>query len=271
MNIIHDYTLVKRIGTGMYGDVWQAHHIHNKKEIAVKVERKSTINSLKYEMIILRHLKHLQCIPNIGLFGQTPIHNYIVMELLGNTIDVYYDTIPNNERIGEIKWIGLKMLDCLREIHVNSIIHRDIKPENFLLTSDKKSIKLIDFGLAKQFTDNQGRHKPCIKQSKLVGTMSYISTYVHEGYEPCRRDDLISMTYILIYLWNQSLPWQGLKDCGNNNKIQQMYDLKTIMEPVDLCVNFSTKIVDILDYVFMLGYSDEPDYEYLSFLLKTIE
>ena len=271
MIVIQDYKLIDRIGKGMYGEVWQGHHILNKRNIAIKVERKSSINSLKREMIILQHLKTLRCIPFVKLFGQTVIYNYIVMEILGGTIESYCsDILPNTERIDEIKWIGLNMLNCLREIHENGIIHRDIKPSNFLLTCDKKNIKLIDFGLARQFKDNQGRHKPPTQHKHLIGTLRYISTHVHEGCEPSRRDDVISMTYILLYLWNKSLPWQSVTDCGKITKTQLVYEFKKILVVDELRIDISSKMDDILEYVYSLAYYDEPDYDYMSFLLNTI-
>jgi len=271
MTVIHDYKLVKRIGKGMYGEVWQAHHIHNKKKVAVKIERKSTTNTLKHETIVLRHLKMLRCIPQFRLFCHSSNYNYIVMEILGETIDVYFNNIPIEDRIGEIKWIGVKMLACLREIHENGIIHRDVKPGNFLLSRDKKDIKIIDFGLAKQFITTQNHHKPCIKTSKMIGTLRYISTHVHEGYEPSRRDDVISMVYTIIYLWEKNLPWQGVTDYVNIHKNQIVYELKKTSSVAGLGIDISSRIDDMLEYVYSLTYYDEPDYDYMSFLLKTID
>ncbi len=76
MTVIHDYKLVKRIGTGMYGEVWQAHHIHNKKNVAVKIERKSTTNTLKHETIVLRHLKCYDVFHNLDY---SVIHQIIII------------------------------------------------------------------------------------------------------------------------------------------------------------------------------------------------
>ena len=84
------------------------------------------------EIIILRHLKHLKVVPSVKYFGQTLNFDYIIMELLGDNIDVYYFGITE-QTLGEIKWIGLKMLNCLKEIHNNGIIHRDIKTDNLRL------------------------------------------------------------------------------------------------------------------------------------------
>ena len=45
------------------------------------------------------------------------------------------------------------MCECLSHLHSNNIIHRDIKTENILLTEQRKTVKLCDFGFTKKFAD----------------------------------------------------------------------------------------------------------------------
>ena len=74
--IINDYELVKKLGQGSYGEVWKGVNIHKKKEVAVKIEQRNSKNTLKYEIIILRYLKQLTCVPkvkylyNYGIIGR---------------------------------------------------------------------------------------------------------------------------------------------------------------------------------------------------------
>lgn len=270
MIIISDYKLIEEIGRGSYGEVWSAYNIQKNKKVAIKIERKSSNNVLKYETIILRYLKDLDMVPNVKYFGQTTNYNYMVMELLGNTIDIYY-LIAKLNTVNEIKWIGLKMIECLEQVHNNGIVHRDIKPENFLMTSDDKTIKIIDFGIAKQYIDSCGKHRKNNTYRNIAGTLRYISTHVHEGLEPSRRDDLISVIYVLLYLLKDKLPWQRIKNNNKLNKYVVIYEMKKTMEYSELCENISNKFQDMLEYVYSLDYSDTPNYEYLYFLLKTIE
>ena len=86
MNIIHDYKLLEKIGIGSYGEVWKAYHIQTKKNVAIKIERKSNKNILKCETIILRYLKDLNLVPKVKYYGYTNSYNYMIMELLGDTI-----------------------------------------------------------------------------------------------------------------------------------------------------------------------------------------
>ena len=73
---------------------------------------------------------------------------------------------------------------------------------------------MIDFGLAKRFiclkTDN---HIKCKRKHNFTGTMRYCSATAHRSFEQSRKDDLISLAHIFIYLANEGeLPWIDEKD-----------------------------------------------------------
>lgn len=64
-------------------------------------------------------------------------------------------------------------------------IHRDIKPENFVVGSGENYIKVyvIDFGLAKYYRDNLGKHIPMQDKKGMIGTARYASISAHIGKE----------------------------------------------------------------------------------------
>ena len=80
------------------------------------------------------------------------------MELLNNQIDDYYNNslLNNICSKGLLRKIGIQMLSAIKNIHLYGILHRDVKPGNFLMELTYDTIKLIDFGLSKQYIDKNG-------------------------------------------------------------------------------------------------------------------
>jgi serine/threonine protein kinase len=99
-------------------------------------------------------------------------------------------------------------------IHSQNFIHRDLKPSNIIMGVGKHTdiVYIIDFSLSKEFRHpDTYLHIPYTRAQGLIGTATFASTHSHLGFELGRRDDLESLTYILIYFLRGSLPWQGLE------------------------------------------------------------
>jgi len=70
---------------------------------------------------------------------------------------------------------------------------------------------------------------------KLTGTARYCSINTHLGYEQSRRDDLESMMYGLIYMFNGELPWMGIKTQEKEDKYEKILESKTKTTVEELC------------------------------------
>jgi len=100
------------------------------------------------------------------------------------------------------------------------------------------------------------------KKEDFVGTPRFISETVHSCWEPCRRDDLISVGYVALMLLVGQLPWQSLKG-------QQSRRCKKTTTNKELCKGLPNNFVKYFDYCFGLVYDDTPDYDYLQQLIRT--
>ena len=110
--------------------------------------------------------------------------------------------------------IGIQIITRLEQIHRKGFVHRDIKANNFTIGRGDKAniVYIIDFGLAKKYKDlKTGQHIAIRGGKSLVGTARYASIASHDGYEQCRRDDLESLGYLLLYFLRGKLPWQGIQ------------------------------------------------------------
>lgn len=195
MNLIaKKYELKECLGKGQFGSVHQAFCIKTKKSFAVKFENEDTFySSLKHEATVLHYLHSQKCsfIPSIFYYGN--YSPYICLVMTYYTVSL--KTSKENMKIKDIlEWWNHSIL-VLEAIHKAGIVHRDLKPDHFM-----KDIHgfwhIIDFGLASSYLiDNE--HISLTEKHTIVGSPNYVSVYVHLGYEPVRRDDYISLIYIL--------------------------------------------------------------------------
>ncbi|KAJ2955440.1 hypothetical protein NQZ79_g8553 [Umbelopsis isabellina] len=166
-----------------------------------------------------------------------------------------------------------QMIERLEFVHSNHFIHRDIKPDNFLMNTGKKGyqVNILDFGLAKKYRDpKSGLHIPYRENKSLTGTARYASINTHAGCEQSRRDDLISLGYVLLYLYRGSLPWQGLKATTKSQKYDRIME-KKITTPIKvLCQGLPSEFSAYMTYVMALRFDDKPDYKYLRKLFRDL-
>jgi serine/threonine protein kinase len=114
------------------------------------------------------------------------------------------------------------MVNQIKMYHDLSIIHRDIKPDNFLVDYQlpHKSVCLADFGLSKKLSSVTS------ESTQRVGSLRYMSRYIHDFIEATRRDDMYSLGYTLIYLFQGSLPW-SIEGIEKNQRHRHLAQTKT--------------------------------------------
>ena len=162
--------------------------------------------------------------------------------------------------------LAYQMINILQFIHEKHIIHRDIKPDNFVmgLNENNAHLFIIDFGLSKKFRSSKTLIQyPLIKKKKLIGTARYASIHALEELEQSRRDDLESVGYVLIYFLKGSLPWQGLKAKGKEERYRKILEKKKEISSEELCKGFPIIFQNFVYYVKNLDYLEEPEYENL--------
>ena len=152
-----DYTLVKEIGSGSYGDVVLAIHKLTGKRVAIKKIDQlftyvaDTKRQLR-EVLLLRRLSGHRNIVKLYdiLEPDDPAKFttlYLVFEAMPSDLrKVYRGSFYLTER--HIKTIMFNLLCGLKYIHSAGIMHRDIKPANLLIMHDC-TVKICDFGLAR--------------------------------------------------------------------------------------------------------------------------
>lgn len=97
----------------------------------------------------------------------------------------------------------MQILERLEFMHHKGIIHRDIKPDNIMMgiMEGSNTVHMIDFGLTRSVINKKtGKHIDFRTGKNLVGTARFVSINAHLGYELSRRDDLLTLGYLMVYI-----------------------------------------------------------------------
>ena len=272
--IFNKYQLIRKLGQGSFGSIYQAQSKYSHKYYAVKLEEmKQNQFALEEESIFISYL-NCPRIPKLKTFGYSGSLIILVMELLGDSLDKLFDKFPSRKMSIRCVWnIAYQLLMIFEIIHNCNIIHRDIKPANVAIGYEGKSkfIYLLDFGLSKKYRSSKTKkHFPFVQSHKLIGNARYSSINALNGGTQSRRDDLESLGYLLLYLLLGRLPWQGHISHSKDDKYYKIREIKKNTTAAELCQGLPPQIQEYVEYTRKLGYETDPDYNYLKNLFLTI-
>eukprot|EP00002_Diphylleia_rotans_P015377 TRINITY_DN2985_c0_g2_i1.p1 TRINITY_DN2985_c0_g2~~TRINITY_DN2985_c0_g2_i1.p1 ORF type:complete len:326 (+),score=72.46 TRINITY_DN2985_c0_g2_i1:108-1085(+) len=269
--IADKFKLVKKIGSGAFGDIYHGVTDEN-DEVAVKAEHAgSRYPQLEYEYRLYRILTGGTGFPYVRYYGSEFDHNFLVMDLLGPSLEDLFNCCGRRFSLKTVLMLADQMLLRIEYLHSKCFIHRDIKPDNFLMGVGKRShiVYMIDLGLAKKFRDpHTHQHIPYRENKSLTGTARYASVNAHMGAEQSRRDDLEALGYVLVYFLKGSLPWQGLNANTKQQKYEKIGQVKMSTSIETLCKGLPHVFSTFLMYCRSLRFEDKPDYAYCRKLFR---
>lgn len=197
------YTLVRPLGSGGLGVVWEAKDEVNGADVAVKLLRRVSIDHAyrqRREVAALRLLG----VPGVvkllddGVDDNCP---YIVMERVEGAP---FPGLGKGQRWADVRDAAISLLRTLERVHALGIVHRDIKPANVLVRDDGQCV-LLDFGLA------QGAQLggPDTQEGMIVGTPDYIAPEQVMGGNIDGRTDLYAFGVMLFHCLSGRFPHSG--------------------------------------------------------------
>ena len=271
--VFKKYKPIKKIGVGTYGNVYSVLRLKDKKMFAMKIEKTNTLfKTLESEAYFLLILQGGIGIPKFITYGRKKNYNILIESLLNkNLYNIYIEKCRQCNLI-DACLIGLQVLDRLKWIHSKDLIYRDIKPGNFLIgINDPNIIYIVDFGLCKKYRSSKtGKHILPKRTGKFFGTLKYASSFVIEGKEPSRRDDLIGLGYMLIFLLKKVLPWQINCEVLKKKNYNELIRLKETDGDGKLFQNIPEELKEYIKYTKNLKFEQNPDYSYMSSLFTKI-
>ena len=221
---LDNYDVIKQLGKGGYGKVYEVRHKKTGEIRACKHLSKLSIKNLdkfEREIQILIKSDHPNIIKLFEVF-ESQRSLYLVMEECkgGEIFDRIIDHIQSKQMYSEkdAAIIFQQVMSSIEYCHNNGICHRDLKPENILYLnkgSEKDNpIKVIDFGLSQHISEKK-------KLTTKVGTAYYVAPEILIG-DYTEKCDIWSAGVILYIFLSGDPPFNGPSDSAIYSKIAQM-------------------------------------------------
>lgn len=244
------YRIVRKIGRGGMGTVYEAENTATGEPVAVKVLSAAMAmdegfrDRFEGEIETLQKLRH----PNIvRIFGHGEEHGLMFygMELVDGTS--LEEELQAGRRFDwrEVTRIGVQMSRALKHAHDSGVVHRDIKPANLLITADR-DVKLTDFGIAKLFGATG-----LTAEGGVLGTAEYMSPEQADGRPATHRSDLYSLGGVLYALVAGRPPFRA-------KSIPEMLQLQRFGQP-DPLRRWSSDVPDELASIIAQLLEKDPE------------
>ncbi|XP_052435738.1 tau-tubulin kinase 1 isoform X1 [Carassius gibelio] len=256
------WKVLKKIGGGGFGEIYEAVDLLARENVALKVESAQQPKQvLKMEVAVLKKLQGKNHVCKFIGCGRNDKFNYVVMQLQGrNLADLRRSQPRGTFSMSTTLRLGKQILESIEAIHSVGFLHRDIKPSNFAmgrLPSTCRKCYMLDFGLARQYTNTNGEVRPPRTVAGFRGTVRYASVNAHKNKEMGRHDDLWSLFYMLVEFTVGQLPWRKIKDKEQVGQIKERYEHRMLLKhmPAEFHIFY--------DHMLDLDYHTKPDYQLL--------
>lgn len=156
--------------------------------------------------------------PHMHWCGQEEDYNFIVMEELSKNFRELLNRCDGKFSLKSSLMFGIEAISILQYYHFKNFLHCQLRPEHFMIGSGSKCMKiyLIDFSSSIRYRESQTLEhisENSKNTSERYTNMEFSSENFHLGNTPSRKDDIISLLYLLAYFQKGELPWSKyLKD-----------------------------------------------------------
>lgn len=261
---------ISLIGTGSFGKIYSGIDIKKKEKVAIKVS-KINVASLESEAFNLYNLRGFG-IPKLISYGKKKNYSILIETLLGKSLKDLFFEKNKKFNLTDTCLIAIQLIERIKFIHSKDLVYRDIKPSNILIgIDDPENLYIVDFGTCKKYRSSRTKKHILPKVSdKFTGTSYFASANALKGKEYSRRDDLISLGFMLIYFLKGNLPWgENLQDLSIND-YYKMIEMKENIIANGFLDDLPKEIKDYIKFVNNMKFETEPNYGYLSSLFNNV-
>jgi len=208
---IAGYRLLERIGEGGTAEVYRAEH-PERGACAFKVLRERLRGDPVVVQRFLREAGYGSRVVHPGVvrtydFGEADGLYYLALQWA--TGEPLADFLHRESPLAPADAVALvrQLADALAAAHAAGIIHRDLKPENIMYDPRTRSVKLLDFGIARDA--EQPPEERLTKTGFFVGTLQYVAPEALSGELVDGRADIYSLAKITYYMLTGRHPHDG--------------------------------------------------------------
>jgi len=234
---IGDFELLRQLGRGGMGTVWEARQESMHRRVALKLLQVSALTDagstqrFEREAWIGGRLSHPGVV-KVFEQGVAPGHRWIAMELVsGGSLHARLeadrralqagglrDTAARRDRTRRMIGLFAGVADALAHVHSQGVIHRDLKPLNLLVSSDGQRLLVTDFGVARE-----GDASRLTQEGDFLGTLRYMSPEQLLAHRVAidHRTDIWSLGVTLYEALTLRLPHDAQTDEGVISAISQ--------------------------------------------------
>lgn len=214
---VGNYRLLRRLGGGGMGTVYEAEDLRSSQRVALKlisrdfVGHAEALKRFRLEGRLASQLSHPRCVFVLAV-SEEQGRPCIVMELMtGQTLaEVVANRGPLDYR--EAVTMIVDVMDGLIEAHRLGLVHRDVKPSNCFLESNGR-VKIGDFGLAKSLLPaSTSEHAALTKTGAFMGTPLFASPEQIKGEKVDQQADVYAVAATLYFLLCGKAPFEGSGD-----------------------------------------------------------
>ncbi|HSC85744.1 MAG TPA: serine/threonine-protein kinase, partial [Polyangiaceae bacterium] len=200
------YRVVRLVGQGGMGLVYEAQHIHMQRRMAVKLLHPElsadteVLARFEREAVAAARVQHPSVVAALD-FGRLPSGTlYLVLEYVeGQSLSELLRDGPLEA--GRAVSLALSIALALAAAHEAGIVHRDLKPDNVMLipaVDGEPQVKVLDFGIAKLVdTERHEGDAPITRAGVVFGTPEYMAPEQASGSGADARSDLYALGMML--------------------------------------------------------------------------
>lgn len=196
------YRIVRRIGEGGMGSVYQAWQLGAEQAVALKfinpqlVAEPEMARRFTNEARTYARLQHPNAVALHDVGQDEHGAPFICMELVQGEDLATILTRAGRLKVEEAVEVGLQVSDVLAHAHALGIVHRDLKPENILVRPGMRGmhVKVVDFGIARLLGDTN------VTQQGMIGTPGYMAPEQIKSQPVDGRADIYALGIVLFQL-----------------------------------------------------------------------